>query len=605
MSCRVSYTWHHDFPKLAKEAGFCFNDPSLPGKFDWASIGSVDVDRIYRERDFASLEYSLQYILDGPIGSLLESRALDAAVSKLFRVSQLAIQYLLFCKQFLDRSVTVMRATIKEQQKEITNLKKNIKSKDDQIQKLRQKKIEKDFALESGRSLPIIHSHGLDPSCHVCGKTFLNIVYLQAHLQRRHKDEQPERDSGPVVHQNQLDIKSMQNITTNGQTNVASGEMPPLASSSAVVIPDSQLIDIVKLQLEIKQLKERLANAEKTLIASEEIDLCKRTSDRKFQDASVNTDQPVVDNNILGEDKYELEIKDLKEQFLRSIESLKDRTSWMEINRKIEDQENLWKNRCDALENKFDQDTKHLMQILSDIKQANLQSASSMKKAHKKKSKTASKSLRSRTTEDFSIDKENKSQVNPLQPSIKLLGSDNNEHKSSKRKLQSKIPERFTLASLNEMGFNKNHEKPDKISQISSKKDTRTPNIKEKENNNLNKIVVEADIHDRDENEGLVEEITNNQEQSLHDEFLKTKPSTSNIQYRSLSSLREALFENPEELKMYRDSLIGDLEQRLWKLNVDPSSNEMLDGDYQKCMNIIVHERKLKSKVSDYSVKSF
>lgn len=69
--------------------------------------------------------------------------------------------------------------------------------------------------------------------------------------------------------------------------------------------------------------------------------------------------------------------------------------------------------------------------------------------------------------------------------------------------------------------------------------------------------------------------------------------------------MREALFENPEELKMYRDSLIGDLEQRLWKLNVDPSSNEMLDGDYQKCMNIIVHERKLKSKVSDYSVKSF
>lgn len=50
---------------------------------------------------------------------------------------------------------------------------------------------------------------------------------------------------------------------------------------------------------------------------------------------------------------------------------------------------------------------------------------------------------------------------------------------------------------------------------------------------------------------------------------------------------------------MYRDSLIGDLEQRLWKLNVDPSSNEMLDGDYQKCMNIIVHERKLKSKVSE------
>lgn len=81
------------------------------------SLGSVDVDRIYRERDFASLEYSLQYILDGPLGSLLESRALDAAVSKLFRVSQLAIQYLLFCKQFLDRSVTVMRATIKEQQK--------------------------------------------------------------------------------------------------------------------------------------------------------------------------------------------------------------------------------------------------------------------------------------------------------------------------------------------------------------------------------------------------------------------------------------------------------------------------------------------------------
>lgn len=85
--------------------------------------------------------------------------------------------------------------------KEIANLKKNIKSKEDQIRKLRQKNIPP----VSGTSLAgIIQPLGVEPSCHVCGKTFLNIVYLQAHLQRRHKDEQPVRDSGLNVGQNQV-----------------------------------------------------------------------------------------------------------------------------------------------------------------------------------------------------------------------------------------------------------------------------------------------------------------------------------------------------------------------------------------------------------------
>lgn len=81
----------------------------------------VDIDRIIRERDVASVERFLptvvQYVLENDQAELL-----DTNFVKMFRISQLSVEYLLFCKKCLDNTVVLLK-------KEIFKLKEVIKSK--------------------------------------------------------------------------------------------------------------------------------------------------------------------------------------------------------------------------------------------------------------------------------------------------------------------------------------------------------------------------------------------------------------------------------------------------------------------------------------------
>lgn len=81
----------------------------------------VDIDRIIRERDVASVERFLptvvQYVLENDQAELL-----DTNFVKMFRISQLSVEYLLFCKKYLDNTVVLLK-------KEIFKLKEVIKSK--------------------------------------------------------------------------------------------------------------------------------------------------------------------------------------------------------------------------------------------------------------------------------------------------------------------------------------------------------------------------------------------------------------------------------------------------------------------------------------------
>lgn len=78
----------------------------------------MDIDRIIKERDVASVERFLptvvQYVLENDQAELL-----DTNFVKMFRVSQLSVEYLLFCKKYLDNTVVLLK-------KEISKLKEVI-----------------------------------------------------------------------------------------------------------------------------------------------------------------------------------------------------------------------------------------------------------------------------------------------------------------------------------------------------------------------------------------------------------------------------------------------------------------------------------------------
>lgn len=71
-------------------------------------VGPVDVDRIIRERDVALVEHHIstvvEYVLDKE-----QAEVLDTNFVKIFRMGQLAVEYLLFCKKYLDNTVVLLK----------------------------------------------------------------------------------------------------------------------------------------------------------------------------------------------------------------------------------------------------------------------------------------------------------------------------------------------------------------------------------------------------------------------------------------------------------------------------------------------------------------
>lgn len=262
------------------------------------------------------------------------------------------------------------------------------------------------------------------------------------------------------------------------------------------------------------------------------------------QDASVNTDESLDKIITVVGDKYQQEIQDLKVQFNKSIENLKNQTAWMEVSRKMDAQESLWKNRCDAIENKLDQDSKKLMKVLSDIIQSNPESLPNPKINQKKNVKGILKSSKRKSPENSY--KENYSNIKITQPRVKSLTLDNKKIKQmysnidriDKKNIEinpqtDANPVKFPPIMLSSTDTNNKTENIDEVTQGVKK------NILRKRNSHQNigegeKVKVDETIKvesfENDSKEHLNEIVTSSEESFLINEILKTKVSTSDPQ---------------------------------------------------------------------------
>lgn len=147
---------------------------------------------------------------------MLDTNILDPGIGKYFILSQLAIQYLLFCKKFLDETVTTLRESLCESQLENSNLKKLNHENNNELLQLHKKFQQMETINE------IVFP------CSLCTKNFVSNDMLNTHMKRKH-----------------------------GKNN----DEPDTCSRDK----DRNLINAIKLELEIKQLKERLNIAEKSI----------------------------------------------------------------------------------------------------------------------------------------------------------------------------------------------------------------------------------------------------------------------------------------------------------------------------------------------------
>ena len=185
----------------------------------------MEIERILSEQNFEQINGVLDHISEAPLASILDSNILDSGIAKYFIISQFAIQFLLFCRKFLEETVTELREYHGSSQMEIATLRKSLSEANNEILQLH-KKITQMEAI-----------HEVIYPCHLCTKNFVSSDALSLHISRKHQANNGKLEKRPDVPHSLF--KEREN--------------------------DMTLINTIKLELEIKQLKERLNNTEKEI----------------------------------------------------------------------------------------------------------------------------------------------------------------------------------------------------------------------------------------------------------------------------------------------------------------------------------------------------
>ncbi|XP_063993118.1 cilium assembly protein DZIP1L [Diachasmimorpha longicaudata] len=181
-SMRAGTHWCHDFPKLARESGFYFNVHRAPVRIDWNRISTIDIDRVMRDRDFLTIDENVNSVVDYSLETAYDIKILDPNFVKIFRLAQLSVEYLLYCRQYLDQSVIILKDDLKQRLEETHKLRRELSSAEEQIKEFKDKSRDKYKWLEKKFS----DSSGEIHKCPHCPKTFISSVFMTSHMTRRH-----------------------------------------------------------------------------------------------------------------------------------------------------------------------------------------------------------------------------------------------------------------------------------------------------------------------------------------------------------------------------------------------------------------------------------
>ncbi|XP_016952155.3 cilium assembly protein DZIP1L [Drosophila biarmipes] len=211
------------YPQMVRETGFKLRQ-YRDGPLDWRLMGSYETERILREQNFELVDKALPHLSEAPLGTVLETHILDSGIAKYFVMSQYAIQYLICCRTYLDECVTDLKEAHSAAQEEIATLRKSLSESNNEVVQLH-KRITQIEAIRE-----VVYP------CHLCPKNFISNEALNVHIGRKHRVATPPSLASGTGKDKERDKDT-----------------------------DVHLINTIKMELEIKQLKERLNAAEKNI----------------------------------------------------------------------------------------------------------------------------------------------------------------------------------------------------------------------------------------------------------------------------------------------------------------------------------------------------
>ncbi|XP_064393960.1 cilium assembly protein DZIP1L-like isoform X3 [Halichondria panicea] len=185
------------------------------GQIDWRSLASVDVDRIAREMDFQSLQQNIMNVTFCNIESE-EFHNVDHNFTKLFRLAQLIIEYLLHCQQYLSEQATEFEQKVQENQQELEKAKSDVALQTTEFKTLKKENRKRKKIIQAYQDMLNSGATGIH-SCPVCKREFVSKEYLQSHIHRRHPDHSlvngKEGAAKSVLSQEELEKKLMEQMT--------------------------------------------------------------------------------------------------------------------------------------------------------------------------------------------------------------------------------------------------------------------------------------------------------------------------------------------------------------------------------------------------------
>ncbi|XP_014644794.1 PREDICTED: zinc finger protein DZIP1L [Ceratotherium simum simum] len=156
---------------------------------DWRRISALDVDRVARELDVATLQENIAGVTFCNLDREACSRCgqpVDPALLKVLRLAQLIIEYLLHCQDCLSASVAQLEARLQASLGQQERGQQELGRQADELKGVREESRRRRKMISTLQQLLMQTGAHSYHTCHLCDKTFMNATFLRGHIQRRH-----------------------------------------------------------------------------------------------------------------------------------------------------------------------------------------------------------------------------------------------------------------------------------------------------------------------------------------------------------------------------------------------------------------------------------
>ncbi|KAM9021570.1 cilium assembly protein DZIP1 isoform 1-T1 [Ara ararauna] len=157
---------------------------------DWRRLSAVDVCRVSREGDVATLQEHLEHVTfcsaerercphcQGPADPLL---------LKLLRLAQLCTEYLLHSQEYLSAQLGSLEEALRTSLAQRDQLGKEMTQRSQEIKALKEECRRRKKMISTQQMM--LEARASYHQCQLCEKAFMNYSFLQSHMQRRHPEE--------------------------------------------------------------------------------------------------------------------------------------------------------------------------------------------------------------------------------------------------------------------------------------------------------------------------------------------------------------------------------------------------------------------------------